>query len=168
MAQIKINQFIPEQNDKDFQQLLPAFVKIWNTAENHKQLSAGKHAINADTLGDWLHNHVARGISYYCAVDEDNHIVGLSIIQEHPRLGMRSLGLAVRPENKHQGIGSQLIEHLISYAIQKDFSAVEVPVFADNVRMLRLLLKYGFIPVRMEYHMRYDGLDLVHMKYMHA
>ena len=168
MAQIKIIQFIPEQNDKDFQQLLPAFLKIWNAPENLKQLSFTKHTIDVDTVSDWLHTHVAHDVSYYCAVDENNLIVGISILQEHPTLGLRCLGIAVRPEHKHQGIGTKLIEHLVTYITQKDFSSAEVPVFADNVRMLRLLLKYGFIPARMEAHKRYDGMDLVYMKYLHV
>lgn len=168
MSQTKVVQFIPEQNDKDFQQILPAFLKIWNSPENHKQLSFNKHVIDADTVSDWLHDHLSHGISYYCAVDEDNHILGLSVIQEHPTLGLRSLGIAVKPEHKHHGIGSQLIEHLVTYITQKDFCSAEVPVFADNVRMLRLLLKFGFIPARMEHRKRYDGMDLVYMKYLHV
>ncbi|KPJ96365.1 MAG: hypothetical protein AMJ53_00945 [Gammaproteobacteria bacterium SG8_11] len=168
MAQVKIVQFVPEQNDKDFQRLLPAYLKIWNAPENLKQLSINKHSVDADTVSEWLHNHIAHGISYYCAMDESDNILALSIIQEHPTLGLRSLGIAVRPEHKHQGIGTKLVEHLINYIEQKDFSSAEVPVFADNVRMLRLLLKYGFIPARMEHHKRYDGMDLVYMKYLHV
>jgi len=166
MAQIKIIQFIPEQNEKDFNLLLPAYLKIWNAPENHKHLNHGKHLVDMETVSKWLHNHISKNISYYCAVDEQDYIMGLSIIQEHPVIGLRSLGIAVRPEAKHQGIGSQLIEHLVSYLRQQDYSSAEVPIFADNVRALRLLLKHGFIPARMEYHKRYDGTDLVYMKYL--
>ena len=168
MPQIKINQFIPEQNEKDFSQLLPAYLKIWNAAENHKQLSHNKRHIDLETVSGWLHNHVSQKISYYCAVDEHDHIAGLSIIQEHPIVGLRSLGIAIRPNLKHQGIGSQLIEHLVDYSKQLEYDCAEVGVFADNIRALRLLLKHGFIPARMEYHKRYDGMDLVYMKYIHA
>jgi ribosomal protein S18 acetylase RimI-like enzyme len=166
MAQIKIAQFIPEQNEKDFNQLLPAFLTIWNAVENHKHFSHNKHNIDMETVSHWLRNHVSQNISYYCAVDENDHIVGLSIIQEHPVNGLRSLGIGVRPEYKHQGIGSQLIAHLIGYIKQQDYSSAEVPVFADNIHALRLLLKHGFIPARMEHHKRYDGMDTVHMKYV--
>lgn len=166
MTQIKIIQYIPEQNEKDFNQLLPAYLKIWNAAENHKHLNHSKHSIDLDTVTKWLRNHISKNISYYCAVDEKDHILGLSIIQEHPVIGLRSLGIAVRPESKHRGIGSQLIEHLVGYLKQQDYSSAEVPVFADNIHALRLLLKLGFIPARMEYHKRYDGTDIVYMKYL--
>lgn len=166
MAQPKIIQFIPEQNEKDFNQLLPAYLKIWNAAENHKHLNHGKHSVDMETVSKWLHNHVSKNISYYCAVDEHDQVVGLSIIQEHPVIGLRSLGIAVKPESKHQGIGSQLIEHLVGFVKQQDYTSAEVPVFADNIRALCLLLKHGFIPARMEYHKRYDGADLVYMKFV--
>jgi ribosomal protein S18 acetylase RimI-like enzyme len=166
MADIQITQFVPEQNGKDFQRLLPAYLKIWNAAENHKHLSFNKHLIEMETVTAWLHRHIAHHISYYCAIDEESQILGLSVIQEHPTGGLRSLGIAVRPENKHQGIGSKLIEHLVAYVKQHEYGCVEAQVFADNVRMLRLLLKYGFMPARMEFHKRYDGMDLVFMKYL--
>ena len=166
MTQTKIIQFIPEQNEKDFNQLLPAYIRIWNAAENHKHLNHSKHSIDLQTVTKWLHNHITQKISYYCAVDEHDAILGLSIIQEHPVIGLRSLGIAVRPESKHQGVGTQLIGHLVDYIKQQDYSSAEVPVFADNIRALRLLLKLGFIPARMEYHKRYDGTDLVYMKYL--
>ena len=168
MAEIKITQFVPEQNEKDFSLLLPAFLKIWNHPENHKQLSVTQHPLEDDTIHSWLRHHVRKGISYYCAIDDHEQIVGISVIREHATHGLLCLGLAVRPENKHQGIGSLFIEDLISVVAKRGYSSVEVPVFADNIRMLRLLLKFGFIPARMEYHKRYDGVDLVYMKYMHA
>lgn len=168
MTKINIIQFIPEQNEKDFNLLMAAFLRIWNAAENLKHLSYIKHPFSEDTIQAWLRHHVSKGISYYCATDEHDKIIAISIIQEHPIRGLMSLGIAVQPEKKHQGIGSMLIEHLVTYGLKKDYPSIEISVFADNIRMLRLLLKHGFIPVRMVHHKRYDGADIVYMKYTHV
>ena len=62
------------------------------------------------------------------------------------------------------GIGELLIECALDVARSKGFKAVDVAVFADNKRMLRLVLKLDFIPIRMQHHMRADGADVVYLK----
>ena len=69
--------------------------------------------------------------------------------------------MGVRPEAQAQGIGRRLVSHALDLARSQGFGCVEGAVFADNARMLRLLLSFGFRPVRIEYHRRSDGADLV-------
>ena len=55
------------------------------------------------------------------------------------------LGISVRKDYWHQGIGSALMERLISFAKQAGFEQIELTVKSKNQRALRLYDKNGFI-----------------------
>ena len=55
------------------------------------------------------------------------------------------LGISVRKDYWRQGIGSALMERLISFAKQSCFEQIELTVESKNQRALRLYLKNGFI-----------------------
>ena len=54
------------------------------------------------------------------------------------------LGISVRKDYWGQGIGSALMERLISFAEQSGFEQIELTVAAKNQRAQRLYRKYGF------------------------
>ena len=55
------------------------------------------------------------------------------------------LGISVRKDYWHQGIGSALMERLISFAKQTGFEQIELTVESKNQRALRLYHQNGFI-----------------------
>ena len=55
------------------------------------------------------------------------------------------LGISVRKDYWHQGIGSVLMERLISFAKQSGFEQIELTVESKNQRALSLYHKNGFI-----------------------
>ncbi len=55
------------------------------------------------------------------------------------------LGISVKREYWHQGIGSAFMERLISFAEGSDFEQIELTVESKNQRALGLYHKYGFI-----------------------
>ncbi len=55
------------------------------------------------------------------------------------------LGISVRKDYWNQGIGSALMERLISFAEQSGFEQIELTVESKNHRALRLYQKNGFI-----------------------
>ena len=55
------------------------------------------------------------------------------------------LGISVRKDYWRQGIGSALMDRLISFAKQSGFEQIELTVESKNQRALRLYHKYGFI-----------------------
>ena len=55
------------------------------------------------------------------------------------------LGISVRKDYWHQGIGSALMERLISFAKQSGYEQIELTVESKNQRALRLYHKNGFI-----------------------
>lgn len=54
------------------------------------------------------------------------------------------LGISVRKDYWRQGIGSALMERLISFAAQAGFEQIELTVESKNRRALALYHKYGF------------------------
>ena len=55
-----------------------------------------------------------------------------------------NLGMSVRRDFWHQGIGSALMERLIAFARQAAYEQIELEVVAANRRALGLYLKFGF------------------------
>jgi len=54
------------------------------------------------------------------------------------------LGMSVRKDYWHLGLGSALMERLIAHARQAGFEQLELEVIAANRRAVSLYLKYGF------------------------
>ena len=55
-----------------------------------------------------------------------------------------TLGMSVRQDYWRQGIGSAMMERLITYAKQAGFEQIELEVVSANRRALNLYTKYGF------------------------
>jgi ribosomal protein S18 acetylase RimI-like enzyme len=164
MQTFSIKEFIPEDRVDDKKALLPAFLEIWNAPENLKYLSFTLKPFEPEIVGFWLDNHKEQGGRYFCALNNNNEILGISVVKVSPIDGFEIYGIGVKPELKEHGIGSELIKHAIGVAENVGFKLVDALVFADNAAMLRLLLSLGFIPTGMEYHKRSDGADIVHLK----
>lgn len=164
MNQFEIVEFIPETNEEDMNQLLPAFLAIWNDPQNLKYLSLTLRPFEEETVRSWFSMHLSSGGRYFCAVDTDRNIVGISAKRLDPINGFEIMGVGVLPSVKRQGIGTMLIKNLLQLAKTSRFQSIEVNVFADNLIMLRLLLRLGFVPIRMEHSKRADGADLVFLR----
>jgi len=66
---------------------------------------------------------------------------GFSTFQAQPLLNIHDF--TIHPDYRGQGIGSQLLEHLIQYARQAQHCAVTLEVLASNPAR-RLYARYGF------------------------
>ena len=55
-----------------------------------------------------------------------------------------NLGMSVRKDYWHLGVGSALMERLIAFAKNAEFEQIELEVVAANRRALNLYVKYGF------------------------
>lgn len=156
-----IREFTPGSNRRDLEQLLPAFLAIWNAPDNLRFLSFSLRPFAPELVRGWFEQHIAGGGRYFAALDESGTITGIIVVRTDP-IGMFELfAMAVHPEAQGRGVGRQLVAYAVDVARSQGFRCVEGAVFADNARMLRLLLSLGFQPVRMEYHRRADGADLV-------
>jgi ribosomal protein S18 acetylase RimI-like enzyme len=144
---------------------LEAYSRLFNDRECLKYLSFTGIPFSDLQLRQWIARAEADGVEYRCAVDgETDSIVGIAITRAEPAMGFEIIGVAVDPRCKRKGIGRRLIDEAVGRAAKKGYSAVDVALYADNKAMLSLLVGADFKPVRMEYHKRYDGEDLVWMK----
>lgn len=78
----------------------------------------------------------------------DGQIVASADVQSYgtkSRTLHRSLlGMSVRKDCWHVGIGSALMERLIAFAREAGFEQIELEVVAANRRAVNLYIKYGF------------------------
>jgi RimJ/RimL family protein N-acetyltransferase len=164
MNDISIREYIPEKSQNDGELLLPAFLTIWNEPENLRFLSFTQKPFDEPTVRAWFSNHLSMGGHYYVAVEGNSTISGITVVKMNPVEGFELIGIGIRSGFKKQGIGSRLLGHVLSIALDSGFRAVETSVFTDNATMLRLLLSLSFIPVGMDYNRRCDGADMLRMK----
>jgi len=159
-----IKEMIPQKNEEEFNFLLPAFLSIWNDPENLKYLSLSLQPLSKEVVKCWLSTHLDNNGRYIVGSDDRGEILGLAVIKTSNVEGFEIIGLGVQPKAKSQGIGSSLISHVISIAKDLDYKAVDISLFADNFIMMRILLRYEFMPVDIKHHARADGVGLLCMK----
>ena len=83
------------------------------------------------------------------AAVQDRQIIACADICSHgakSRVMHRGeLGISVRKDYWRQGIGSALMDRLISFAVGSGYEQIELTVESRNRRALELYLKYGFM-----------------------
>ena len=164
MSEHKIIELIPQNNEEDYNLILPAFLKIWNNPKNHKFLSFTLQPFTKEMASYWFKHHLDQGGRYFAVIDEKRTILGLLVIKINQIETFEISGLGVQPEFKRKGIGSSLIKHAIDLASDQNFQAVDAGLFTDNINMMRILLSFNFMPIRLNHHARADGMDLLYMK----
>jgi ribosomal protein S18 acetylase RimI-like enzyme len=161
-----VREFTPACDRSDFDQLLSAFLRIWNAPQNLRFLSFSQRPFEPELVRTWFEQHTSAGVRYFGALDESGVVVAISVLRTDPIGIFELFAMGVWPEAQAQGIGRTLVSHALDLARSQGYQCVEGAVFADNARMLRLLLSCGFRPIRIEYHRRSDGTDLVVMQKM--
>lgn len=156
-----VREYAPAASRSDSDELLGAFLAIWNAPENLRCLSFSLEPFEELQVRDWFDNAARDHIRYFAAITTTGAIAGISVLRVDPISPFEILGLAVRPDSQGIGVGRLLVSHTLELAKSVSSGCVQAAVFADNERMLRLLLSSGFIPVRIDYHRRADGGDLV-------
>lgn len=161
MTDIAIREFVPQTSQADGDRLLPAFLAIWNHPDNLRFLSLSLRPFDEAQLRSWFAAHLDQGGRYFVATDGDDGIVGISLVKVDPTVGFEIMGLGVVPAAKRRGIGRRLVENAERVASEDGYHAVQVAVFADNAAMLCLVLNAGFVPIRIDPHIRADMADMV-------
>ena len=76
----------------------------------------------------------------------DEKIVGCASLSRLPRR-MKHRGdfaISVAKDYWNKGIGSQLLDNMITFARENDFEVIDLQVRSDNKRAIHLYEKYGF------------------------
>ena len=139
---------------------IDAYLKLFN--DDLQYLSFSNIPFSKELVQGWVKESKLSGVEYYVA--ESSRIEGILIVRFHPIETFEILGLVVDEASRGKGIGSRLVDTALETAEEKGFKAVDVAVFADNKKMLSLVIGKDFKPVRIEYHKRFDGEDVVYLK----
>jgi ribosomal protein S18 acetylase RimI-like enzyme len=164
MAQVEIRELRPATDESHLEQLLEAYLEIFNHPDNLAFLSLTMIPFEEDRTRRWLARSQDEGRRYFAVVGEGDSILAISVIKADPLVGFEISKLAVKPEVKYQGFGRLLIDCALTTAASEGYQAVDAQVFADNDATFRLTVGSGFTPVRMTHHLRADGGDIVHLR----
>ena len=159
-----IRELIPETDPQDMELLVPAYLAIWNHPDNLQFLSFTGRRFEETQVRDWCSRHIAAGVRYFGAFEEEQNIIGILLTKADPLQGFELYSLGVWPQQHRRGVGTSLVRHGLRVASLDEYQAVDAQVYATNAPMLCLLLNQGFLPVRIEYHRGLQGEDLVHLK----
>lgn len=159
------NMNIPEltvNSSKELKQkFINAFLEIWNSGDSLKFLSFSGQRFTHSQISGWVNDLSESCPIRYLFVEENEEILGIAVIKLDFLDGFELFGLGVNPAKRCKGIGSALIKQCCEYALKNSFVSIKTTVFADNLRMQRLLMKNEFYPVSMEHGKRYDGMTVI-------
>ena len=110
MAAIEIREFVPQTSPSDHDRLLPAFLSIWNHADNLCFLSLSWRPFQEDQVRSWFAVHRDQGGRYFAATDGDASVLGICLVKTDPLIGFEIMRLGVAPTAKRRGIGRRLVE----------------------------------------------------------
>ena len=161
MTDIDIRECTPQTSPADRDWLLPAFLSIWNHPDHLPFLSPSLRPFDEAQVRAWFAVHLDQQGRYFVAVDGRDRILGISLAKVEPVIGFEVMGLGIAHDAKRRGIGRSLLVHCERVAAREGYRAVQVAVFADNAAMLCLSLMRGFLPIRLDPHVRADLMDML-------
>ncbi len=100
----------------------------------------------------------------YLVIKEEGIVIALAIIFKNNMDNFKLDALVVDENYHRQGIATFLINKTFETAKSLGFKSVETEVYADNQPMLINVISKGFKPIKIDYHKRFDGEDLIILK----
>jgi ribosomal protein S18 acetylase RimI-like enzyme len=161
---VTIRQIGSHSEPREAERYINAYLRLFNDPENLKYLSFTGIPFARETVEEWLRGADASNVEYHTAFGDDGQICAILCTRSNPIEGFEIMALVVGEACRRAGVGRTLLEVALSTAREKGFRAVSAAVFADNQRMLPLLIKSGFKPCKIEPCARWDGEDIVCLK----
>lgn len=153
----------PLDSKPDFDKLTELLSKCTDDADSFKFLCYSLIKPDKKTIENLTENHRKNGIEYL--IYEANDLFSGILAYKKDKLQRFELYLlAVDKDNQRKGIGQSLVDECIKIAAKDNFTSIDSFVFADNKKMLRLLIKNDFRPVEIQFHARADGMDVIKLR----
>lgn len=116
-------------------------------SERLATISSETEPLPLESVGARIAARAVSSNSVLLIAEAGQTIIGILDFEGHrhpqERHGGR-LGMAVRREHRGRGVGTALVETLISWASQHGVTRLELEVFANNPRAIRLYERLGF------------------------
>ncbi len=159
---VEIKEISYKSSDLDKESFIRAYIEIFNSPNNLKNLSFTGISFNYDLVKSWVgFLNENSEIKYRIAII-DQKIVGICVLNVSVLSGFEIMGLGVHPEYKRKKIGTELVNDSIK--LSENYNSIDAIVFTDNKPMLLLMIKNDFIPVIMKNEFRYDGTNTILLK----
>jgi ribosomal protein S18 acetylase RimI-like enzyme len=84
------------------------------------------------------------GLSWQFLADTTGELVGLTLVDPSDDPVLQLIYLGVHPRVRRQGVGGQLLRHVLADAVRNGFAAVELTVDIRNEPARRLYQRHGF------------------------
>jgi RimJ/RimL family protein N-acetyltransferase len=154
----------PVENSPDFEKLSNAFQNFMSDPESFKFLSFSLKKFEVGAVDEITRKNKTLGLEYYVYEDYDI-IESIMAVKKDVMAGFELFMLMVSREKHNKGIGQTMIAKCLDIAARDGYRCVTTYVFADNKKMLRLIIKNDFVPVHVFNHSRADGVGLVQLRY---
>ena len=164
MMAITFNQIGSKSDLQNAKRYVNAYLRLFNEPGNLKFLSFTGIPFKRETVEVWLRDADASETEYHTAIGKNGKICAIMVTVANPIEGFEILAVVVDAEYRRLGVGDQLIDIAIRKAEEKGFHSVSIAIFADNKRMLSLVIKNDFRPYKIDFHARWDGEDIVYLK----
>jgi len=156
---------ISSNSDKfEIDRFIKAFLELFNEKDNLLYLSFTNIPFEKETVQNWISQASQSGVEYYIAYEENDKIIGILTIRINPVEVFEIMAVVVNGHYRNMGVGKLLIDKSAQKALEKGFKSIDVAVFADNKKMLSLMIKNEFKPYKIENRKRFDGEDIVYLK----
>jgi L-amino acid N-acyltransferase len=149
---------------------IPAIVEIYNHAVLHTTATADYEPTTVEVRLAWLHQRQAAGYAVLVA-EREGKIVGWAALNPmHPKPGYRfsaENSIYIAAECQRQGIGRQLLAHLLECAEKQGLHSVLASIDSTNTASIALHQKFGFVEVARipEVIFKFDRwLDVVYLQ----
>jgi GNAT superfamily N-acetyltransferase len=136
---------------------------FWSQGNNKKYLLHSGVMFTEKQVKEWDESFNPDGKEYLFIREEDT-VIALAIIFKESIDNFSIDALVVDEKHQRKGLGSKLMNKIEEKALHLGFLAIETEVYADNQPMLLNVISKGFKPIKIDYHRRFDGEDLIVLK----
>lgn len=141
-----MNGFILESARPEDAAAILDYLKIVGGETDNLNMGAEGVPITVENEEAFLRSMIGSTESAMYAAKDSGEIIGIANVSRMKRrMSHRaSIGLSVRRCAWHRGVGTALMERLLSFAREHGIEQLELEVRSDNARAIRLYEKFGF------------------------
>lgn len=125
--------------------LYPAFLQLMDPEDMRRRFFATTPSLSTQMLIRLTQLDYDRDMAFIALDDRSGALAGVARYSSDPDRVRAEFGVLVRSDLKGQGLGRLLMERLIGFAARESIGELFGVIMPDNVAMLRLCRKLGFV-----------------------
>lgn len=132
----------------DAPQLILYVPRLADEPDSTIPLAPGEFSFTEEQERKLLADYEKSDNSIYVVAERDGVIIGVASCDGGARLSTKhcaGISISVAREERNQGIGAALMNHLIEWAQSTNISRLDLEVYAHNAPAIHLYRKFGFV-----------------------